>query len=76
MLNPALAYPTMVFTSDIPLAVAENTSISRVCDVTGMLRPVSEPFNIVPMATVPESDGVRLINVPAMGENTLSGVVD
>jgi hypothetical protein len=41
-----------------------------------MLRPVSEPFNNVPIDKTPESDGVMLINVPAIGENTLFGVVD
>lgn len=56
--------------------MAENTSINRVWDVTGMLSPVSEPFNNVPTDITPESDGVRLISVPAIGENTLFGVVD
>jgi len=41
MLNPALAYPATVLTSASPLAVAENTSISRVCAVTGIFSPVS-----------------------------------
>ncbi len=76
MLNPALAYPATVLTSASPLAVAENTSISRVCAVTGIFSPVSEPFNKVPIDITPVSDGVRLINVPATGENTLFGVAD
>lgn len=59
-----------------PLAVAENTSINRVWDVTGILSPVREPFNNVPTDIAPESDGVRLISVPEIGENTLFGVVD
>ena len=59
-----------------PLADAENTSINRVWAVTGILRPVSAPFNNVPIDKIPESDGVRLISVPAMGENTLFGVAD
>ncbi len=76
MLNPALAYPVTVFTKVNPLADAENTSIRRVWAVTGILSPVSAPFNNVPMDITPESDGVKLINVPAIGENTLFGVAD
>lgn len=76
MLKPALAYPVTVLTRVKPLAVAKNTSISRVWAVTGILRPVRAPFNNVPTDMSPESDGVRLINVPAIGENTLFGVVD
>jgi len=76
MLNPALAYPTTVLTKDNPLAVAENTNIIRVWAVTGMLSPVSMPFNTVPIDSTPVSEGDRLTNVPATGENTLSGVVD
>lgn len=76
MLKPALAYPTIVLTRDTPLADADNTSISRVCAVTGMLSPVSDPLSTVPMGTVPERDGDKLICVPATGENTLFGVVD
>lgn len=76
MLKPALAYPAIVLTKANPLADAENTSISRVWAVTGILSPVSAPFNNVPMDITPESDGVRLISVPAMGENTLFGVTD
>jgi hypothetical protein len=76
MLKPALAYPTTVLTSVRPLADAENTSISRVPAVTGMLSPVREPFNNVPMDMIPVSDGVKLIKVPGIGENTLLGVVD
>ena len=76
MLNPALAYPAIVLSKDIPLAVAENTSISRVRAVTGIVSPVSEPFNSVPTDINPVSDGVRLISVPAIGENTLFGVAD
>ena len=71
MLNPAI-----VLTKANPLADAENTSISRVWAVTGILSPVSAPFNNVPMDITPESDGVRLISVPAMGENTLFGATD
>lgn len=76
MLKPALAYPATVLTKVRPLAVAENTSISRVCAVTGILSPVSVPFNKVPTDITPVSDGVKLINVPAIGENTLFGVAD
>ena len=76
MLKPALAYPATVLTKDNPVAVAENTSISRVCAVTGILSPVSVPFNKVPTDITPVSDGVKLINVPAIGENTLFGVAD
>ena len=76
MLNPALAYPVTVFTKVNPLADAENTSIRRVWAVTGILSPVSAPFNNVPMDITPGSDGVKLINVPAIGENTLFGVAD
>ena len=76
MLNPALAYPAPVLTKVRPLAVAENNNISRVRAVTGILSPVREPFNNVPMDIIPESDGDRVIKVPAIGENTLSGVVD
>ena len=76
MLKPALAYPTTVLTSVRPLADAENTSISRVPAVTGMLSPVREPFNNVPMDMIPVSYGVKLIKVPGIGENTLLGVVD
>ena len=76
MLNPALAYPATVLSKDNPLAVAENTSINRVWAVTGMFSPVSAPFNKVPIDTTPVSEGVRLISVPAIGENTLLGVVD
>ena len=76
MLKPALAYPATVFSRDTPLAVAENTSIRRVCVVTGILSPVSEPFNNVPMDITPPSDGVRFSSVPAIGENTLFGVTD
>ena len=76
MLRPALAYPATVLIRDNPLAVAENTSISRVWAVTGILSPVSAPFNRVPIDRTPESAGVRLINVPATGEKTLFGVVD
>ncbi len=74
--NPALAYPTMVLSSVSPLADAESTSISLVLAVTGMLRPVREPFSSVPMEMTPVREGVRLISVPAIGENTLLGVVD
>lgn len=76
MLNPALAYPVIVLIKVTPLAVAEKTSISLVCVVTGILRPVTAPFNNVPTDTIPESDGVKLINVPGIGEKTLLGVVD
>ena len=76
MLKPALAYPATVLIRDSPPAVAENTSISRVCAVTGMLSPVSAPFNRVPTDITPVSDGVRLISVPAIGEKTLFGVAD
>ncbi len=76
MLNPALAYPATVLSSDNPLAVAENTNSNRVCAVTGILSPVNAPFNNVPIDMTPVSDGVRLISVPAMGENTLLGVAD
>ena len=76
LLKPALAYPATVFSRDSPLAVAENTSISRVRAVTGIFSPVSEPFSSVPIETIPVSDGVRLISVPAIGVNTLFGVVD
>lgn len=76
MLKPALAYPATVLIKVNPLAVAENTSISRVWAVTGMLSPVSAPFNKVPTNMVPESDGARLISVPAIGVNTLFGVAD
>ena len=76
MLKPALAYPATVFSRDSPLAVAENTSISRVWAVTGMLSPVRVPFSNVPTDIIPERDGVRLISVPAMGVNTLFGVAD
>lgn len=76
MLRPALAYPATVLTKDSPLAAAENTSIKRAPAVTGILSPVRAPFNNVPMDTIPESDGVRLISVPAIGENTLFGVED
>lgn len=61
---------------DSPLAVAENTSISRVCAVTGIVSPVSAPLSSVPTDITPESDGLRLISVPAIGENTLFGVAD
>ena len=76
MLNPALAYPTIVLTKVTPLADAENTSIRLVCAVTGILSPASAPFNNVPMDIIPVSDGVKLISVPAIGENTLFGVED
>ena len=76
MLKPALAYPATVFSKDNPLAVAENTSISRVWAVTGILSPVCTPFSNVPTDMIPERDGVKLISVPAMGENTLFGVAD
>ena len=65
-----------VLTKVNPLAVAENTSISRVCAVTGILSPVRAPFNSVPTDMTPVSAGVRLISVPAIGENTLFGVAD
>ncbi len=58
------------------MADAENTSINRVCAVTGMLSPVRAPFSNVPRARTPVSEGVKLISVPAIGENTLLGVVD
>lgn len=74
--NPALAYPTTELISVNPLADAESTSISLVRAVTGILSPVREPFSSVPIATIPVREGVRLINVPAIGENTLFGVVD
>lgn len=74
--SPALAYPAMVLSSVSPLADAENTSISLVRVVTGMLSPVREPFSNVPIDRMPVRDGVRLISVPAMGENTLFGVAD
>jgi len=70
MLKPALVYPVIVLIKVIPLAVAENTNISRVWAVTGIVSPVSEPFNNVPTDKTPESDGVSLINVPAIKENT------
>ena len=76
MPRPALAYPTTVLSRVNPLAVAENTSIRRVCAVTGMFNPVSETFNSVPIDIAPESAGVRFIRVPAIGENTLFGVAD
>lgn len=76
MLNPALAYPATVLSKVNPLAVAENTSISRVRAVTGIFKPVSAPFNNVPMDITPVSAGVRLISVPAIGANTLFGVAD
>ena len=76
MLKPALAYPATVLINDNPLAVAENTSISRVWAVTGILSPVSAPFNKVPMEITPESTGDRLIRVQGMGENILYGVGD
>ena len=47
-----------VFTKDKPLAVAENTNIRRVWAVTGILSPVSAPFNNVPIDITPVSDGV------------------
>ncbi len=65
-----------VFTKDKPLAAAENTNIRRVWAVTGILSPVSAPFNNVPIDITPVSDGVKLISVPAIGVNTLFGVVD
>ena len=74
--NPALAYPVTVLIKVNPLAVAENTSISRVWAVTGILKPVREPFNNVPTVITPDKEGVKLIKVPATGENTLFGVVD
>lgn len=76
MLKPALAYPAIVLTRDRPVADAENTSIKRVCAVTGIFSPVRAPFNNVPIVSIPESDGVRLISAPAIGENTLLGVAD
>ena len=76
MLKPALAYPAIVLINDTPLAVAENTNISRVCAVIGILSPVNAPFNKVPTVKTPVSDGVRLISVPAIGVNTLFGVTD
>lgn len=76
MLRPALAYPTIVLIRDTPLADAENTSIKRVCAVTGILSPVRAPFNTVPRVNTPDNAGVRLISVPATGENTLFGVAD
>ena len=48
MLKPALAYPTTVLIKLSPLADAENTSISLVWAVIGILSPVSAPFNKVP----------------------------
>ena len=76
MLKPALAYPVTVLSKVIPLAVDENTNISRVWAVTGILSPVSEPFNSVPIDITPDNDGVKFTSVPAIGENTLFGVVD
>ena len=76
MLKPALAYPATVLIRVNPLAVAENTSISRVCAVTGILSPVSAPLSNVPTDIIPVSVGVRLISVPAIGAKTLFGVVD
>ena len=76
MLKPALAYPATVFSRESPLAVAENTNIRRVWEVTGILSPVSAPFSNVPTDMIPDRDGVRLISVPAIGENTLFGVTD
>ena len=76
MLKPALAYPTTELTKLNPLDVAENTSISRVWAVTGILSPVSAPFSNVPIDIIPVSAGDRLICVPAIGENTLFGVAD
>ena len=66
MLKPALAYPATVFSRESPLAVAENTNIRRVWEVTGILSPVSAPFSNVPTDMIPDRDGVRLISVPAM----------
>ncbi len=76
MLKPALAYPTTVLIKLSPLADAENTSISLVWAVIGILSPVSAPFNKVPTEMTPVSDGDRLISVPAIGVNTLFGVTD
>ena len=74
--NPALAYPTTVLSNVNPLADAESTSINLVRAVTGILSPVREPFRSVPTDITPVREGVRLINVPAIGENTLFGVAD
>ena len=76
MLKPALAYPATVFSRESPLAVAENTNIRRVREITGILSPVSAPFSNVPTEMTPESDGVRLISVPTIGAKTLFGVAD
>ena len=76
MPNPALAYPVMVLINVNPLADAENTSIRRVWAVTGILSPEREPLSNVPTDIAPVRAGVRLISVPATGENTLFGVAD
>ncbi len=76
MPKPALAYPATVLIKVKPLVVAENTSISLVWAVTGILSPVSTPFSSVPTDKIPVSAGVRLISVPATGANTLFGVAD
>lgn len=74
--RPALAYPVTVLTRFSPVAVAENTSISRVCGVTLMFSPVTDPVSNVPIDRAPLKDGERFSRVPAIGEKVLFGTVD
>lgn len=74
MFTPPLAYPTTVFTSVSPAAVAENTSSRRVCAVTGIANPVVMPLEMLPKAMIPVSGGASVTTAPGTAVNALSGV--
>ena len=77
MPTPALANPITEVAMSIPPATsAENTINNRVPAATGIFRFVSIPLLIVPIDTRPLRDGDNVTLAPAIGENTLSGVVD
>lgn len=77
MLIPALATPVMAVARSSPaVTAAENTNSNRVPAVTGIFRPVVIPLLVAPIATIPVRGGANVTLAPAIGENTLSGVVD
>lgn len=73
---PALAYPDTVLTNDVPEAVIEKTIKIRVCAASEILRPVVNPDDTVPIATMPVIAGDNVTIAPEMGLNMLLGVVD
>ncbi|OXL86380.1 hypothetical protein BCV73_27335 [Paenibacillus sp. SSG-1] len=74
MLTPALQYPATVLSRLIPVAVAEKTMSSRVCDVNGIDSPLRFPDEMVPTARVPVNEGAKVTVAPGIAVNVLFGV--